>query len=435
MIQGYAEYKDSGVEWLGGIPKSWGTAKLKFIATLYNGDSLNESQKKSYESDDTTVGYAYISSKDITAETSTIDYNNGLRIPKEHTKFKLAPKTASLICIEGGSAGRKIAFTKENVCFVNKLACVETQQSHDPKYTFYLLKSGPFQKQFYSAMTGLIGGVAISNIKNIELVSPPTPEQTAIANFLDDKTAKIDDLVQIKRRQIELLVERKQFLIQEAVTKGLNPDAKRKDSGLDWIGDIPEHWDVLRNAALFAERKDAGQEKLPVLSVSIHSGVSSKELSADENIRSAVKIEDRTAYKEVLPGYIAYNMMRAWQGGIGAVSVHGMVSPAYVVAKPTEGLDANYFELLYRTPAFIWQMDANSKGITDFRKRLYWESFRELKTILPPLSEQQDISEFIASKSDDINDAIDIKEKQISKLNEYKTTLINAAVTGKIKVA
>jgi type I restriction enzyme S subunit len=183
MMQRYAEYKDSGGDWRGEIPKSWGIAKLKFIASLYSGDSLNEGQKKSYESDDTTVGYAYISSKDITAATSTIDYNNGLRIPKEDYKFKLTPKTASLICIEGGSAGRKIAFTRESVCFVNKLACVAVKQCHDPKYTFYLLKSGPFQKQFFSAMTGLIGGVAISNIKNFELILPPTPRTNRHCQF------------------------------------------------------------------------------------------------------------------------------------------------------------------------------------------------------------------------------------------------------------
>lgn len=274
-----------------------------------------------------------------------------------------------------------------------------------------------------------------SKLKDIEFFLPSLPEQTAIAEFLDDKTAKIEALVGIKRRQIELLAERKQILIQNAVTKGLNPDAPMKDSGIDWIGDIPAHWAVKRNAILFNERKDAGNENLPVLSVSIHSGVSTKELSEEENVRSAIKIQDRTAYKEVFSGYIAYNMMRAWQGGIGAVKVHGMVSPAYVVAKPIEDLDAEYFELLYRTPAFIWQMDSNSKGITDFRKRLYWEGFRELVTLVPPRDEQRKIIKSCSMNSNKIDTAITIKQNQITKLNEYKTTLINAAVTGKIKVA
>jgi len=127
----------------------------------------------------------------------------------------------------------------------------------------------------------------------------------------------------LEERQIALLKERKQIIIQNAVTKGLNPNAPMKNSGVDWIGEIPAHWEVRRNAAIFTESKRSGNASLPVLSVSIHSGVSDRELSDDENIRSAIKIEDRTAYKEVRPGFVTYNMMRAWQGGIGAVRTLG----------------------------------------------------------------------------------------------------------------
>ena len=172
-----------------------------------------------------------------------------------------------------------------------------------------------------------------------------------------------------------------------------------------------------------------------MLSVSIHSGVSKEELSEEENIRSIVKIENRSSYKEVLPGDIAYNMMRAWQGGIGAVHTHGMVSPAYVVARPVDYLAGDYFELLYRTPNFIRQMDAASKGIADFRKRLYWDDFRDLMTTLPPLAEQKEIIQYSEQISEKVSYAISIKQDQIATLKEYKNTLINAAVTGKIKVS
>jgi len=260
-------------------------------------------------------------------------------------------------------------------------------------------------------------------------------EQRAIAVFLDDKCGKIDDAVRIKEDQIALLRERRQILIQQTVTRGLNPAAPMKDSGIEWIGQIPAHWELKRNFVIFREIKISGSAELPVLSVSIHNGVSSEELSDDENIRSIIKIEDRTAYKEVRPGDVAYNMMRAWQGGIGAVAVHGMVSPAYVVARPSSSIAADYFELLYRCPSFIRQMDAGSKGITDFRKRLYWDDFKNLLTIVPPRGEQTAVIQHIAEISKKIEDAISIKEDQITALKEYKTSLINAAVTGKIKVA
>mgnify|MGYP003365776365 CR=1 FL=1 len=273
-----------------------------------------------------------------------------------------------------------------------------------------------------------------SKLKDVTFLLPPLPEQRAIAAFLDGKCATIDEAVRIKEEQIRLLAERRQILIQEAVTSGLNPNAPMKDSGIDWIGQIPAHWVVRRNFALFQETKNAGNAGLPVLSVSIHSGVSKEELSEEENIRSIIKIEDRSSYKEVLPGDIAYNMMRAWQGGIGAVHTHGMVSPAYVVARPFVDLVADYFELLYRTPPFIRQMDASSKGITDFRKRLYWDDFRDCLTIVPPKAEQEEIIRYSSDISAKFHHAISLKESQITALREYKTSLINAAVTGKIKV-
>lgn len=303
------------------------------------------------------------------------------------------------------------------------------------RFMAYLFDSASFRTQVQTEVTGVkVFSISQSLLKPTMVWFPPELEQDAIAAFLDNKCAKVDEALRIKEEQIALLRERRQILIQKAVTQGLNPDAPMKDSGIGWIGEIPAHWEMRRNFVLFREMKVSGRADLPVLSVSIHSGVSSEELSDEENIRSTIKIEDRTAYKEVKPGDVAYNMMRAWQGGIGAVSVHGMVSPAYVVARPSLDLAADYFELLYRCPAFIRQMDAGSKGITDFRKRLYWDDFKNLLTIVPPVEEQAAIVQHIAEVSKKIEDAVSIKEDQIAALREYKTCLINAAVTGKIKV-
>lgn len=147
-----------------------------------------------------------------------------------------------------------------------------------------------------------------------------------------------------------------------------------------------------------------------------------------------MKIEDKTKYILVKPGDIAFNMMRAWQGGIGAVSNEGMVSPAYIVAKPRPKINAEYFESQYRCPEFIQQMDRFSKGVTDFRKRLYWDSFKQLMTVVPPIDEQLEIVEYIKQETTRVAASIQLLNGQIEKLQEYKTTLINSAVTGKIKV-
>ncbi|MDU0359825.1 restriction endonuclease subunit S [Rhizobium sp. 25PS6] len=304
------------------------------------------------------------------------------------------------------------------------------------RFMAYLLDSTSFRAQVRSEVTGIkVFSISQAVLKPTLVWFPPEHEQDAIAAFLNEKCAKVDEAVLIKEEEIALLRERRQILIQQAVTRGLNPDAPLRDSGIDWIGQIPAHWEVKRNSVLFREMKVSGHVDLPILSVSIHNGVSSEELSDVENIRSIIKIEDRTAYKEVKVGDVAYNMMRAWQGGIGAVSVHGMVSPAYVVARPSAALAADYFELLYRCPSFIRQMDSGSKGITDFRKRLYWDDFKNLMTLVPPRDEQAAIVQHIAEISKKIGDAVSIKEQQIATLREYKTSLIDATVTGKIKVA
>jgi type I restriction enzyme S subunit len=271
-------------------------------------------------------------------------------------------------------------------------------------------------------------------IRSLRLPCPSAPEQTAIAAFLDSKTAQIDQAVAIKEKQIDLLKERKQILIQNAVIRGLDSNVPVRDSGVEWIGEIPKHWKILANRALFKERIEPGEDGLPILSVSIHTAVSSEEISEEENIRRRIKIEDKSKYNLVQPGDIVFNMMRAWQGAIGAVKVKGMVSPAYIIATPCERIVSDYFEYQYRCPEFIQQMDRNSKGITDFRKRLYWAEFKQLAMVVPPTEEQIAIVNHIETESSKIDKAISLQQQQIDKLKEYKATLIDSAVTGKIRV-
>ena len=303
-------------------------------------------------------------------------------------------------------------------------------------YYRYLFKSQAFISELQTSIVGIREGKNISyeELKYSLVPIPPLEQQVTVANFLDKKTTQIDEAIAIKAQQISLLKERKQIIIQKAGTQGLDPNVPMKDSVVDWIGKIPEHWDVLANRALFSERVEPGKDGLPLLSVSIHSGVSSEEVSEEDNIRGRVKIEDKTKYILVKSGDIAFNMMRAWQGGIGAVTTDGMVSPAYIVAKPKGAIVAEFFEYQYRCPEFIQQMDRYSKGITDFRKRLYWDSFKQLLTVVPPEPEQVEIIRYIQEVTISTEAGIGLLNDQIEKLKEYKTTLINSVVTGKIKV-
>lgn len=358
-------------------------------------------------------------------------------VPESFETYQLAmPGDIIIRCtdLQNDQASLRTAFVKDRGIITSAYLCLGVREGFQNRYIHYLLHLLDISKAIYKLGSGLRQNLSFDDFKRLPVLKPSYEEQLLIADYLDQKFAQIDQAIQIKERQIERLKERKQILIQQAVTLGLNRDAPMRDSDIDWLGEIPAHWSVMANRALFRERVEPGREDLPLLSVSIHSGVSKEEISEEENIRGRVKIEDKTKYIRVRPGDIAFNMMRAWQGAIGAVRVEGMVSPAYTIAAPRPSLDARYFEYQYRTPGFIQQMDRYSKGITDFRKRLYWDGFKQLITLVPPIEEQRTIVEFIEQAMLKQNAAVALLEQQITKLKEYKATLINSAVTGKIKV-
>jgi type I restriction enzyme S subunit len=183
---------------------------------------------------------------------------------------------------------------------------------------------------------------------------------------------------------------------------------------------------------LFREVSEAGDESLPVLSVSIHHGVSDRELSDDELERKVSRSEDKSKYKKVANGDLVYNMMRAWQGGFGTVQIDGMVSPAYVVARPRGQLCTAFVEHLLRTPMAVEEMRRHSHGVTDFRLRLYWDDFKSILVAAPPAKEQVAIVDAIGEETAKISALIGTAESVISLLEERRAALISAAVTGKI---
>ena len=438
MFEKYDAYKDSGVEWLGTIPSNWDIFSLKrSIDGCFNG--LWGSDPKENNDDIVVLRVADFDRNKLVIDNSKLTLRN---IKKSEIGNRLLKKGDLLIEKSGGGdktlVGCVVLFNENYKAltsnFVAKMTPKSNVNSYFLNYFFAALYANNINYQSIKQTTG-IQNLDTNSYLNEKLALPSLHEQEAIVSFLNQKTSEIDQAIAIKEQQIALLNERKQIVIQKAVTQGLDPNVPMKDSGVEWIGQIPEYWEISANRTIFKERNEQGKEGLPLLSVSIHSGVSNEEISEEDNVRGRVKIEDKSKYILVKKGDIAFNMMRAWQGGIGAVSVDGMVSPAYIVAKPNDLINSEFFEYQYRCPEFIQQMDRYSKGITDFRKRLYWDGFKQLVTVVPPLEEQLKIVEQIKAIEQQTNFAIQIKNQQIEKLKEYKTILINDAVTGKIKVA
>ncbi|MGR9280423.1 restriction endonuclease subunit S [Rhizobium johnstonii] len=202
-----------------------------------------------------------------------------------------------------------------------------------------------------------------------------------------------------------------------------------RNSNVEWLGQIPVHWKVKRIAVLFSEVAEQGNEDLPILSVSIHDGVSDKELDPGEMDRKVTRSDDRSKYKRVARGDLVYNMMRAWQGGFGAVETDGMVSPAYVVARPKSDLSARFTELLLRTPTAVEEMRRRSRGVTDFRLRLYWEEFKEIEVAIPSTTEQLAILDFLDRETAKIDALVEQQKRLIELLKEKRQAVISQAVT------
>ncbi|MCK0538084.1 restriction endonuclease subunit S [Alcanivorax quisquiliarum] len=428
----YPAYKDSGVEWLGKVPEHWALIPIKHLASL--------NPRKS----DFQVGIqllcSFVPMEKLKTGVLLLDEERQIKeVINGYTYFedgdvlqaKVTPcfENKNIAIATGLTNG--IGFGSSEINVLRPNHCVKAE------YLYYRLQEDNYMDFCTSSMMGAGGlkRVPTNVINNFTIAAPGLAEQTQIARFLDHETARIDALIEEQQRLIELLKEKRQAVISHAVTKGLDPTVPMKDSGVEWLGEVPAHWEVVRLGALYSEAADKGLPGLPVLQVSIHHGVSDKELTEEESDRKITRIEDREKYKRVRTGDLVYNMMRAWQGGFGAVRVEGLVSPAYVVARPEKNFEiSRYVEQLLRTDRAVEEMRRYSYGITDFRLRLYWDQFKNIRIALPPEQERQEIMKRLALVTGEARVLEDEAAHLVSVLRERRSALISAAVTGKIDV-
>ena len=270
-----------------------------------------------------------------------------------------------------------------------------------------------------------------SYLKYLAVAFPPLIEQAAIVRFLDHTDLRIRRCIRDKQKLIKLLEEQQQGLIHRVVTRGLDRNVLLKPSGIAWIGKLPEHWEVVRNGQLFSQRNEKGFPELPILEVSLKTGVRIRDM---ENPDRKQVMAVRSEYKRAVKGDIAYNMMRMWQGAVGVAPVDGLVSPAYVVASPRRGIEPRYFSALFRTSAYMLEVNKYSRGIVKDRNRLYWEDFKQIPTPCPPPDEQVRIADIVDRIVTTIGDRMQRTHRQIELLREYRTRLIADVVTGKVDV-
>ena len=425
VINPEKEMKDTGIEWVGLIPKNW------YIRPLYA--CLDEINQKN--SPIVTMNILSLTNTDGVIPYSERG-NQGNKSKENLEDYKVVyPNTivANSMNILIGSVG----LSKYEGCVSPVYYVYSAKSQIDIRYMNYLFQTEPFQKRLRQFANGILEirlRVSSHDILHLKVAVPDYDEQQVIADYLDETCSQINEIFEEVKASIDEYKELKQAVIFEAVTKGLDKNVEMKESTIENLESIPSNWEIRRIATLYEESKETGREDLPILMVSINTGISEGEVGDDDRIRKVVRSEDKSVYKVDHRNDLAYNMMRAWQGGFGAAQVEGLVSPAYVVARPKCELDSRYVEALLRTPIFTEKIRGLSYGVADFRLRLYWTYFKNLRICFPPLEEQRQIADFITAESKKLDALIHEKLELVVELEAYKKSLIYEVVTGKRRV-
>lgn len=273
--------------------------------------------------------------------------------------------------------------------------------------------------------------LSTDDLKSLRVPHPPIHVQDSIAGFLNENAAQIDTLIEAKQTLLGLLAEKRRTLVAEAVMRGLDRSAPLRPSGIDWLGDIPAHWEIERSRWLFAERDERSETgKEEMLTVSHITGVTPRS-EKDVNMFEA---ETTAGYKLCFTGDLVINTLWAWMGAMGTAPVDGIVSPAYNVYTPGQRLLPAYVDALVRIPVFAQEVTRYSKGVWSSRLRLYPEGFFETFWPVPPLDEQEAIVAHIAEERFKIDKLATATERSIALLKERRSALIAAAVTGQIEI-
>lgn len=433
------DMKDSGVQWIGYIPKAWNITKIKMLSDIYTGTSISDDLKDRYTVKENAI--PYISTKDLDISSKSIDYDNGLFIPNGEKGFRLAEKDSTLLCIEGGSAGKKVAFTDRDVNFVNKLCCIKSKD-YNNKFIYYYINSSAFTEQFNLNLSGLIGGVSINLLKQIIIVVPTVYEQQKISNYLDKKVSQIDYIISKQKSLIEKYKAYKQSLITETVTKGLNKNVPMKDSGIDYLGYIPYNWSVKR--LRFMGTLQNGISKSSEYFGFGYPFLSYGDVYKNEVIPKTVvglvnsSEQDRESYS-VKEGDVFFTRTSETieEVGIASICMENIKDATFagfiIRFRPMtdelyKGYSKYYFRCEIHRKFFVKEMNLVT------RASLSQELLKKLPILIPSVEEQKGIADFLDKKCEAIDSAISKKEQLIEKLEAYKKSLIYECVTGKRQV-
>ncbi len=412
------EMKDSGIEWVGQIPINWQVmsnkyvmSKIKDICPIYKGQDILS----------LTINGVIIR-----------DLDAGGKMPTTFDGYqKLYPNNLLMCLFDYDVTPRCIGLIKNKGLTSPAYSQFIMKNNNSSRYYYYYYLMIDTTKELLHLAKNLRHSFTEEQLGAIKTPVPPIEEQEKIADFLDSKCSEIDAISAEIQEQIATLEEYKKSVITEAVTKGLDPNAEIKDSGIEWIGQIPKDWKIKKFKHQLYRNEVKNKGNLLVLSLYRDYGVIPKS-SRDDNHN--VTSEDTSKYKFVRIGDFVVNKMKAWQGSVAVSNNEGIVSPAYYVYSfKKSNYNKRYFHYLLRS-CYKDEFRRLSGGIREGQWDLPAERLEDTLIIIPPLTIQNSIVEFLDSKSAEIDAVIEDKQKQLETLEEYKKTMIYEYVTGKKEV-
>ena len=424
MIEGlkpYAEYKESGQKWLGGVPAHW---DLKPGHAAFG--KRKESNRGMKEKTVLSLSYGRIKVK-------ATDKQHGL-VPESYETYQVVNEGNVIIRgtdLQNDHTSLRIGLSRNRGIISSAYLCLQALPSITPDYGYQILNVFDLTKAIYRYGSGLRQNLDHGEIKRLPIFLPPLDEQAAIVRFLDHANRKIDGFIRAKRKLIGLLNEQKQAIIHRAVTRGLQPDVPLKPSGIPWLGDIPMHWETPLNRQLFREnvRQHNGKPERQ-LSLSQRDGL----IATDDMKERSMQTSSFDNWKVTIPGDLVLNRFKAHLGVFFASTLRGIVSFHYGVFEPQRKLNTKYFELLCHTTPYKVIYAGRSNGMTVGLQNLSNQNFYGVRSIVPPLKEQNEIVTYSETATVDLNTAIARTEREIALMQEYRTRLTADLVTGKLDV-
>ena len=422
-FQSYPTYKPSGVEWLGDVPAHWEIQRGKKI--LQPVDIRSQTGEEELLTVSSERGVVPRKSANVTMFQA-----------ESYVGYKLCwPGDLVINSLWAWAQGLGVSPHHGIVSSAYGVYRFSPSCEASPQFIHYLVRSIPFQWELQVRSKGIwVSRLQLTDeaFLRAPFPLPPLADQNAIVCYLDYVDRRIQRYIEAKEQLIALLQEARQSLIQRAVTRGLDPDVPLKPSGIDWLGDVPAHWEVRRAKFLYREvneRSNTGTEEL--MSVSHKTGVTPRK----KNV-TMFRAETNVGYKLCRPGDIVINTMWAYMAALGVARQVGLVSPSYNVYRSidAERMNPDYIDPLLRTETYRTEYLVRSTGITVSRLRLYPESFLDIPLLYPPVEEQAAIAAHLDQATAAIDAAIDNARRQSERMAEYRASLIAHVVTGKLDV-